>query len=423
MKYRHRVLGLLFLVSMVTYLDRVAIGYASSDIMKDLSLDERHWGWVMSIFALSYAAFEIPTGWLGDKIGPRRVLTRIVLWWSLFTSLTGAVVSFWQLLLSRFLFGAGEAGAYPNIASSISRWFPKEERARAQGVTWMASRAGGALTPFIMIPVQALLGWRVTFVLLGFIGAAWAIWWYGWYRDTPREKPEVSREELAEIGATELAKHEKLDWGMALRSSNLWLILLMYHLYCWGAYFYVSWLPTYLQRGRGFSKTELLWTTLPFIAGVFGNLFGGWLSDRLALRYGLRIGRVAVGASGLALSAVCMLGAGLAADRFMALGFLTIGYGFMDCMLPVSWAVCLDVGRKYAGTISGAMNMAGQIGSFLTSTLFGYVVHYFQGDYNKPLIPMAGMLLASAVIYLFINPNRQVVPESSGADRPQPAHA
>jgi predicted MFS family arabinose efflux permease len=197
------------------------------------------------------------------------------------------------------------------------------------------------------------------------------------------------------------------------------MILLMYHLYCWGAYFYVSWMPRYLEQGRGFSRTEMLWTTLPFIAGVFGNLFGGWLSDRLSRRYGLRIGRVSVGASGLALSAICMLGAALTANRLVALGCLTLGYGFMDCMLPVSWAVCLDVGRKYAGAISGAMNMAGQIGSFLTSTLFGYVVHYFEGDYNKPLIPMAGMLLASAVTYLFINPNRQVVPEHA-APTPQP---
>jgi MFS transporter, ACS family, glucarate transporter len=416
MRYRHRVLGLLFLLSVITYLDRVAITYASSDIMKDLDLDVRSWGWVMSLFALSYAAFEIPSGWLGDKIGPRRVLTRIVIWWSIFTSLTGAVLNYWQLLLSRFLFGAGEAGAYPNAASAISRWFPKTERGRAQSVVWTASRVGGAVTPFIMIPVQALLGWRATFSVLGLIGLAWAAWWYVWYRDTPRENPLVTSEELTEIGAPELAKHEKLDWGVAMRSRNLWLIMLMYHLYCWGAYFYLSWLPTYLQNGRGFSKTELLWTTLPFIAGVFGNLLGGWLTDRLSLRYGLRIGRVSVGATGLALSAGCMLGAALTTDRFVALAWLTLGYGCMDCMLPVSWAVCLDVGRKYAGTISGAMNMAGQVGSFFMSTLFGYTVHYFHGDYNKPLIPMAGMLLASAVAYLFINPNLQVIPDRPGVD-------
>jgi MFS family permease len=209
MKYRHRVLGLLFLMSMITYLDRVAITYASSDIIRDLHLDDRMWGWVVSIFALSYAAFEIPSGWLGDKIGPRRVLTRIVVWWSAFTSLTGAVVSFWQLLACRFLFGAGEAGAYPNAASSISRWFPALERARAQGVVWMASRAGGALTPLIIIPLQAVLGWRVTFGLLGIIGVLWALWWYAWYRDTPREKAQVSADELAEIGPTGLAAHEK----------------------------------------------------------------------------------------------------------------------------------------------------------------------------------------------------------------------
>ena len=424
MKYRHRVLALLFLLSIVTYLDRVAIGLASGRIQAELGLSPGQWGWVLGVFALSYAAFEIPSGAMGDRIGPRKVLTRIVIWWSIFTSYTGAVSTFFGLLVSRFLFGAGEAGAYPNSSSSISRWFPTEERGRAHGFVWMASRLGGALAPWLIIPIQIAYGWRMSFYILGVIGVIWAIVWYVWYRDTPAEKPGVTEQERAEIGAVVTRAHHGIDWGVALRSSNLWTIMLMYHFYCWGAFFYLSWLPTYLNKGRGFSERELMVVnTLPFVAGIFGNLFGGWLSDRLTKRYGLKIGRLTVGASGLALSAVCMLGTALTADRIMAVAFLTAGYGFMDCMLPVSWSLCLDVGRKYAGTITGAMNMAGQIGSFLSSTLFGYAVGWFGNDYNKPLIPMSALLLLSAFLYTRIDPERELVPDAAGTPVPEPVTA
>lgn len=421
MKYRNRVLGLLFLLSIITYMDRVCIGLAGKRIQADLGLNESQLGWVLGIFALSYAVFEIPSGAMGDRIGPRKVLTRIVLWWSAFTSLTGVVSSFWAMIGVRFAFGAGEAGAYPNSSSAISRWFPVGERARAHGVVWMASRMGGAIAPLLVVPIQVAYGWRASFYVFGFAGVVWSVVWYAWYRNHPAEKEGVSAEELAEVGGGEKPVHSGLPWGIALRSRNLWMIMLMYHTYCWGSYFYLSWLPNYLQKGRGFSEAELkIYAVLPFVAGIFGNITGGTVSDFLCKKYGLKVGRIAVGTTGLLLSACFLLATSLTPNKYAAVAFLTLGYGSMDCMLPVSWAICLDIGRKYAGSITGAMNMAGQLGSFMTAVVFGKLVTYF-GNYDTPLLPMAGMLFVSAFLYTRIDPREQLIPEPVGV--PEPVHA
>jgi MFS family permease len=411
-KYRHRVLILLFFLSIITYLDRVCISVAGPRMQEEMNITPQRWGWVVGAFTLSYAIFEIPAGAMGDRIGARRVLTRIVVWWSIFTSLTGMVSSFFSLLFTRFMFGAGEAGAYPNSSSSISRWFPVAERARAHSVVWMASRVGGAISPLLVVPIQRAYGWRASFLAFGVIGIIWALIWYFWYRDHPSQKEAVSKQEIEEIGCgTAQAAHVALPWGVALRKWNLWKIMLMYHTYCWGGYFYLSWLHTYLQKGRGLTEGEMgIFSTLPFIAGACGNLFGGWLSDRLVKSHGLTLGRRIVGTAGLALSAAFMLGAAITTDKWMAVAFLTLGYGSMDCMLPVSWAVCLDVGKKYAGTVSGTMNMAGQVGSFSSSVAFGYLVTYF-GSYNAPLFPMAALLLISALFFARIDPTEQLVAE------------
>lgn len=425
MPYRYRILSLLFLLSIITYLDRVCIGLAGTRIQDELKISTESWGLILAAFTLSYAAFEIPAGVWGDKYGPRNILARIVLWWSAFTALTGLATNYYFLLVVRFLFGAGEAGAYPNISASVSRWFPTQERARAVGITWAASRLGGALAPFLVVPIQQLYGWRASFYIFGLVGVAWTAWWWFYARDNPREKKGVSQEELELIGAPkEVAAHVSLPWKQVLRSRNFWILLAMYHTYCWGSYFYLGWLPTYLQRGRGFSENEMkLWATLPFLFGICGNLAGGVASDYLTKKYGLKIGRRVIGSAGLALSGLFMLGTSQAADRELAVVFLALGYGSMDCMLPVSWAVCMDIGKKYAGSVSGSMNMAGQLGSFASTALFGYLVKWMGNDYNKALIPLALMLLVSAALYVFIDPTEQLVKEEAHTPAPEPVPA
>ena len=422
MKYRHRVLGFLFLLSVITYIDRVCISVAGKTIQEDMGIAPEKWGWILGAFAISYAAFEIPSGSMGDRIGPRKVLTRIVIWWSAFTSLTGVVRSFPALLGVRFLFGAGEAGAYPNSSAAISRWFPFVERARAHGLVWMASRVGGAISPLLVVPIQAAYGWRTSFIVFGVMGVAWAAAWYWWFRDHPSEKAGVTASEIEEIGTgAKPEAHAGLPWGQALRSPNLWWIMLMYHTYCWGSFFYLSWLHTFLENGRGFSKADLVaYSWLPFVFGGTANMLGGITSDYMVKRVGLKWGRRLCGLIGLGASAIFLLATTLTQDKVASVLLLALGYAGSDFMLPVAWAVCLDVGRKYAGAVTGAMNTAGQIGSFATSVTFGYLVSYF-GSYDAPLIPMGILTGISALLWLKIDPTHQLVKEPAAEDPLQKA--
>src|SRR5580765_7314389 len=198
---RRSVLLLLIALAIITFLDRISIAVAGPRIQEELHIGPARWGWVIGAFVLAYGLFEFPTGALGDRIGQRRVLTRIVLWWSAFTSLTPAACGFPALVVTRFLFGAGEAGAFPNISGAIVRWFPAQERARTQGFVWAASRMGGALSPLIVVPLQSAVGWRLTFVLLGAVGVVWALFWRALYSDHP-------------AGAGEEAPlHASVPWG------------------------------------------------------------------------------------------------------------------------------------------------------------------------------------------------------------------
>src|SRR5215467_6170383 len=213
MKYQHRVMALLSLLSVITYLDRVCIAVAGPRMQEDLHISPEKWGWVTGIFLLSYGLFEIPTGALGDRIGPRKVLTRVVWWWSAFTSLTGAVSNFYLLLLTRFCFGMGEAGAYPNASTVISRWIPAPKRGRAWGIVWMASQLGGAVSPLLVVPIQAHYGWRASFYCFGLLGLIWGAVWYAWFRNSPAEKPGVTQAERNEIGETAPRQHDRISWS------------------------------------------------------------------------------------------------------------------------------------------------------------------------------------------------------------------
>lgn len=414
MKVRHTVLIFLFLLSMVTYIDRVCIAYAGPRMQADLGLSPDMWGWIVGLFAISYAIFEIPSGVLGDRYGPRKVLTGVVMWWSAFTTLTGMVSSYTWLLITRFLFGAGEAGAYPVSAASTSRWFPVTERARAQGVIWMAARIGGAFSPLLVVPIQRYWGWRASFYVFGILGVIWGIAWYIWYRDYPAEKRGITKEEVEEIGSPKRGDRHTLPWGRALGSGNLWVIMVMYFAYCYGAYWYFSWLPTYLVKGRGFSETGLLLSALPFVLGAIANGAGGFVSDHMVKKFGLRWGRRAVAMAGLGVAALFTVATILTTNKMLALVFLTLGFAGQDFFLPTAWAVCLDIGKKYAGAVTGTMNMAGQFGSFVSSVLFGYITKA-TGSYDAGLIPLAALLALSSLLWLRIDASEQLIPEGTPA--------
>ena len=407
MKYGHRVLGLLSLLSIITYLDRVCIAVAGPRMQDELHISPEAWGWVTGVFALSYALFEIPSGAMGDRLGPRRVLTRIVLWWSAFTTLTGAVSNYLLLLLTRFCFGIGEAGAYPNAGAVIARWIPPQQRARAWGIVWMSSQFGGAIAPLLVVPIQMRFGWRASFFTFGILGVIWSGVWYRWYRDSPKEKPGVSKAELDQLAEVSDGKHQPLAWSAALRSGNLWRIMAIGFLYVYALYFFQSWFQTYLVKGRGFSEGDLVLSALPYLVGACANLLGGIASDWLVRLTGLTAGRRIVGVVGLGIAAACMTATVLTDSNRLTLIFLSLAYGGMTFQQPNIFAVCSETGGHLAGTITGFFQTAGQAGSFVSSVVFGYMVKTY-GSYQAPLIPMAVFLGVGALLWLSIDPSRKL---------------
>ena len=417
MKRKNVILVMLVILGMVTFLDRINISVAGSAVMHDLNLSPAEWGWVQSAFILSYGLMQIPMGALGDRFGHRKILAAIVLWWSAFTAFTGMAGGLMSLLVIRFMFGIGEAGSSPCSTGVISRWFEKDEVGKAQGYVWAASRLGGALTPFVVIPVMMTVGWRVAFYLLGALGVVWAVVWYGWYRGAPppthpfREgSGHTQSRETAEEVTTPLPTGRGRRW---VTSSQFWLLCGMYFFYAFGSWFFFSWFPTFMELGRGFDKTELTYAVaVPFVMSMAGNITGGYLTDRLSRRYGIRVGRKALGSASLALSAVCMFLAAFIPGKIAVFVFLSLCFGIFDLMLPSAWALCIDLGKQHAGTLSGAMNTAGNIGGFCCGILFGELVQQ-SGNYNLPLYVIAAMLVVSAVLFGFINPEKPIV-----SDRP-----
>ena len=396
---RQAVLSLLVVVAIITFLDRIAIASAAPRIQQELGISPEMWGWILGAFVLSYGVFEIPTGALGDRLGQRRVLTRIVVWWSAFTCLTGATFSFVQLLIVRFLFGAGEAGAYPNMAGALARRFPAEERTRTQGYIWAASRLGGALAPILVVPLQGHVGWRWTFVIFGAAGMIWAAVWHALYRDPIPLLPSND------------SNHARIPWRILLRHPQMWLIFIMYFCYAWGSWFYFGWFPIYLMKGAGFSEAQMgIFAAFPFLLGAAGNVAGGFLCDYLAARLGLTIGRRLVGTASLAASALLLVSMTLTRNHGVIVACSSLGFGIADLMLPAAWAVCLDIGRSRAGLITGVMNTAGQLGGFVCSVIFGYVVKA-TGSYNVPVWGVAAMVMIAAVLFTRIDPTRQIVEE------------
>lgn len=399
---------MLVILGVVTFLDRINISVAGSSIMADLGLSPSEWGWVQSAFILSYGLMQIPMGAFGDRHGHRKVLSLIVLWWSLFTAFTGLAGGLASLLIIRFMFGVGEAGSSPCSTGVISRWFEKSEVGKAQGYVWAASRMGGALTPFVVIPVMAWLGWRSAFYLLGALGVVWAAVWYWYYRD---KQMGISAADHAENGGNMVPAAEKkaLPWRTILHSSQFWIICAMYFFYAFGSWFFFSWFPTFMELGRGFAKSELTYAVaVPFIMSMIGNISGGYLTDKMSAKYGLKIGRKALGSTSLAVSAVCMFLAAFIPGKMAVFVFLSLCFGIFDLMLPSAWALCIDLGKQHAGAISGAMNTAGNIGGFFCGILFGFLVQS-SGNYNLPLYMIAGMLIISAILFMFINPEKPII--------------
>jgi len=408
-RVRYTLLRFAFLLSVVTYLDRVCIATAATSIRSDLHLDAVQMGWVFSAFTIAYAIFEIPSGWLGDTAGPRKVLTRIVLWWSAFTMLTGVAWNWASLLACRFLFGAGEAGAFPNTSRAFSEWFPAKERGRAHGIIFMGTRLGGALAPPLVIALIAKTGWRASFWFFGMLGVLWAAAWWKWFRDDPAKHPSVNAEELQIINSDrgDALRHGTIAWQRLL-NINLLLICLTYFAFGYGLYFYLTWLPTYLRESRGFSANQSsALSSAVLLAGSAASIIGGWWTDYWSKRYGLKIGRCGVAAGALIISGIVLTLAGLTHSAIGAAAMIALAAGIADLSISPAWAMCHDVGGEAAGTVTATMNTFANVGGALAPIVMGYAVQWWS-SWTLPIVLTGVVYVAGGLLAILIDPRKSL---------------
>jgi ACS family glucarate transporter-like MFS transporter len=334
-----------------------------------------------------------------------------VLWWSVFTSLTGAMSTYYLLLATRFCFGMGEAGALPNGAVAVERWFPPHERARGLGIMLMSTQLGGAIAPLLVVPIQMRYGWRASFYVFGILGVVWSMLWYWWFRDSPAEKAGVRPAELAETHDLVPKAQHGMPWSTALRCGNLWALMSIGACYLYTMYFFQSWFQTFLVKGRGFTETDLLLSTLPYLVGACANACGGAVGNALVQKLGLKWGRRSVGLAGLGSAALFTVSVLFTQERILTLIFLSLLYGGITFQQPIVFAVGLDIAGKYAGAVTGAMNTAAQISSLVSSVMFGYLVNRY-GSYNLPFIPMAALLMVGTLLWLKIDATRELIAEA-----------
>jgi len=411
-RVRYKVVGLAVLLAMVTYLDRVCISTLADDISRDLGLSQMQMSLVFSAFTLSYALFEIPTAWWADRAGTRNVLTRIVAWWSTFTIATAAAFNSTSLLVTRFLFGAGEAGAWPSVARTFSRWIPRSERGRVQGIFFMGAHLAGGVTPSLVQSLSHHLPWRAIFVLFGLIGFAWATAWYLWFRDDPAEHSAVNRAELEKI-----VEGRPLDtghsaswayWRQLLCHRNTWALCLMYLPNTFAFYFCITWLPKYLKVQHGFESTALgIVAGLPLTLSVLGDLFGGVTTDWVTARYGLRIGRTGVGAAAYVLAGLSMFLAATTSHAVLAAVLISVAVAASMFILAAAWGTCLDVGGNHAGVVSAAMNTSGQVGGIACPIIVTFLVEQL-GSWHASLYLIGSLFLFGAVCWGLIDPHRRI---------------
>ncbi len=403
---RYWVIVFAVTLAIIQYIDRVCISQAAPHISKDLHLDEGQMGWVFAAFTLAYALFEIPAGYLGDRIGPRKVLLRIVLWWSFFTALTGWVRSWLSMVVVRFLFGAGEAGAFPNLTKAFHRWLPATERTRGQGIMWMSARLGGAFTPLIVYACLEYMNWRVAFTWFGLLGVVWAVFFFWWYRDDPRRHKQVNAGEAALLPKTEDASaHFQVPWKKIFGSPTVWCLCGQYFACSYSFYFFITWFPTYLLKARGFDvKESALLAGTPLFVGAFGSLLAGWISPILARRFSdtrkVRRGVGAVGASG---GAALLVVTTQLQNPYLAVAAIALVAFCNDIQLPGAWTACMDVGGRSVATVSGTMNMMGNVGGFLSPIVCGYVVKN-TGNWNVAFYVTAAAYLMGAICWLLMDP-------------------
>jgi len=397
---RYWVVVFALALAMVMYIQRVAISQAIVPIAAELNLNQAQKGIILGAFGLSYALFEIPMGLLGDKLGVRRVLSLLVLFWSLFTALTGAAWNMVSLWIARFVFGAGEAGCFPNLTRMLSAWLPVGERVKAQAVMWAFGRWGGALAPPVAVFVIYHLGWRMGFVALALLGAAWVALFFPWFRNDPAEHKGVNAAELALLeGSRKLVLHDHgMPWYKLLLQRDIGFLGLQYFGFSYTWYFYVTWLPTWLQQARGLSPLEAAgYATMPLAAGGIGSIVSGFLP--------LSVPRKQVAIGGFFTTAILICISPSVPNVTVAMLLMALASFSSDLTMPISWNTCVEIGKQYTATVSSTMNMLGNFAGFVAPMVFGFILQATNSNYSMVMYTMAAAAVVSGLCWFFIEPD------------------
>jgi len=405
---RYGVLGFALVITAISYLDRVCVSMTAPFMQKDLGLSDAQVGYMFSAFTFAYAVFEIPAGWLADRFGPRLMMTRVVVWWSLFTATTGFVGGFTSLFLVRFLFGVGEAGMFPGLSRAFSRWFPESWRGNAFGLAIMTALIGGAVTQKVTAELLGTFHWRTIFFVYSFTGLAWAVAWFWWFRDDPHHHRSVNQAELKIIGTGLPETHPRVPWASLVRNRSLILLCGMYFGVIYGWYFFLTWMPKYLLEARGFDLKTTGWLAmLPLLSMAAGVAGAGWASDRLIRRLGQRWGRRIPGLIGLPLASGLLVVAITTNDAKTSAFLFAAAAGLATFGVAPGWAACLDIGGQHAGVVTGTMNTFGNLGGTAMPLLMGLCLDWW-GSWKISLMTVAFFYLFSAACWLGIKPDEPI---------------
>ena len=398
---RYSVVVLAIGLAVLSYVQRVAISQAAGPISHDLHISKQQMGLIFGAFGLSYALFEIPMGLLGDRLGVRRVLAQIVLAWSAFTALTGASWNVASLWVIRFLFGAGEAGCFPNLTRMLSAWLPARERMTAQSLMWAFARWGGAATPPLALLCIRWFGWRWAFVSFAALGLVWCAVFLIWFRDDPAQHRAVNAAELKMLEASRvLTTHEagQPHWMSLLLTRQVSVLVLQYFCFSYVWYFYITWLPTYLREGRGQAPARAATlAVIPLLFGGFGSLATGLAPIRMPRRV------IAIcGFLGTAILLFCFTHV-----QSVVLAMLVMGLASFcsDLTMPISWDACVEIGGPYTATVAAAMNMVGNLAGFVAPVAGGVILERTGGNWSLLIYTMAAAAAVSAVCWFYLNPD------------------
>ena len=420
---RYLLVVWLLVLSAVAYLDRTNISIAGVQIGREFGIDNAHLGWVFSAFLVGYACFQIPGGVLARRFGPRLVLAISVTWWGVFTALTalappgirGAVL---LMILIRFSLGAGEAIMYPAASQFVERWFPIEERGKANGIIFGGVGLGAGVTPPILTAIILLYGWRVSFWVCAIVGLLAGVVWYLAARDRPEEHGLVSARELEHIvegrgdqpERTSTGTHRPkpdVPWGRIVRSKEILAITWSYFTYGYVAWIFFSWFYIYLAEVRGLNlKTSALYSMLPFIAMTLGSLIGGVASDWLTRRWNARTGRCLLPAFALFSTAALLVTGSRVHNAAAASVVLACGAGALYLSQSCFWSVTADFSGEHTGVVSGAMNMGGQIGGAVTASLTPLIAAHF--GWGMSFLTATVLATSGALAWLVVNPNARL---------------